>query len=387
MRHAVNAAATMLLIAASPLLAQQQPVASPASLSVAASAEPGERAAPEIIFQALPEPLGFDPGATLDMTLAAPAGVALAQGGVAGSAGIAVPFELPLPGMPGAAGMNVLMTEPFELAKPIEGAPYSAEITTEVVQQLADGNRIERKSSSTVARDGRGRLRREQPIAAIGPLVPAADARMVTITDPVAGRHYSLDNARKVARSMPLPTLAAFGPAGAADTISIVNEAGVTQRTVVRGTAAAARSGSASATVPEPADVITTVRTEAMAQPGSPTTVTMARRINGGDTAASNATTESLGTRQVEGVGAEGSRTTVTIPAGSIGNQLPIEIVSERWFSSELGVVVLSRRSDPRFGETIYRLTNIVRAEPAAELFEVPADYTVETNRPMMIRP
>ena len=67
----------------------------------------------------------------------------------------------------------------------------------------------------------------------------------------------------------------------------------------------------------------------------------------------------------------------MTIPAGQIGNELPINIVSERWFSPELKVLVMSRQSDPRFGETTYRLTNISRGEPAPDLFEVPADYQI----------
>jgi hypothetical protein len=92
----------------------------------------------------------------------------------------------------------------------------------------------------------------------------------------------------------------------------------------------------------------------------------------------SNVRTESLGTAQIEGVEAQGTRSVVTIEAGAIGNQAPIEIVSEQWFSPAIGEIVLSRRSDPRFGETTYRLRNIVRAEPAPELFEVPGDYTVE---------
>ena len=79
----------------------------------------------------------------------------------------------------------------------------------------------------------------------------------------------------------------------------------------------------------------------------------------------------------MEGVEADGTRSTVTIPAGQIGNELPLNIVSERWFSPELKVLVLSRQSDPRFGETTYRLTNIVKQEPAAELFELPADFTL----------
>jgi hypothetical protein len=92
--------------------------------------------------------------------------------------------------------------------------------------------------------------------------------------------------------------------------------------------------------------------------------------------------TESLGKQVIEGVEAEGVRSVITIPEGRIGNDRPIEIVSERWDSPELQTVVLSKHNDPRFGETVYRLTNINRAEPAQALFEVPADYKVEEGRP-----
>ena len=88
--------------------------------------------------------------------------------------------------------------------------------------------------------------------------------------------------------------------------------------------------------------------------------------------------TESLGTQTIEGVEAEGTRTTLTIPAGQIGNDRAIDIVSERWYSSALQEVVLSRHTDPRMGEHTYRLTNINRTEPARTLFDVPADYTVQ---------
>jgi hypothetical protein len=85
---------------------------------------------------------------------------------------------------------------------------------------------------------------------------------------------------------------------------------------------------------------------------------------------------ESLGKQMMEGVEVEGTRTRITIPAGQIGNERPIEIVSERWFSPELKVVIMSRNSDPRMGETVYKLTNISRAEPPRTLFEVPADFS-----------
>lgn len=95
---------------------------------------------------------------------------------------------------------------------------------------------------------------------------------------------------------------------------------------------------------------------------------------------------ESLGKQTIEGVETEGTRTTITFPAGVMGNERPINIVSERWYSPELQTVVLSKNSDPRFGETTYRLTNINRSEPARTLFEVPTDYTVKERPKSLTR-
>jgi hypothetical protein len=86
-------------------------------------------------------------------------------------------------------------------------------------------------------------------------------------------------------------------------------------------------------------------------------------------------TIELLGNQSVDGVEAEGSRSIETIPAGQIGNRLPIEITQERWYSRELQILVLSKHHDPRSGDITYRLTNIERSEPDPSLFEVPADY------------
>jgi hypothetical protein len=87
---------------------------------------------------------------------------------------------------------------------------------------------------------------------------------------------------------------------------------------------------------------------------------------------------ESLGRHMIEGVEAEGTRTIITIPAGEIGNERPIEIVNEKWYSPELQTVVMTKRIDPLVGETTYKLTNINRGEPARSLFEVPADYKIK---------
>jgi hypothetical protein len=91
---------------------------------------------------------------------------------------------------------------------------------------------------------------------------------------------------------------------------------------------------------------------------------------------------DSLGTQVINGVSAEGTRTTRTIAAGEIGNSAPIQIVSERWYSPDLQTVVQSTRTDPRFGTTTFSLSNIQKTEPAGTFFAVPADYTVQAGGP-----
>ena len=85
--------------------------------------------------------------------------------------------------------------------------------------------------------------------------------------------------------------------------------------------------------------------------------------------------TTNLGTREFDGVKAEGRSTVWTIPAGQIGNRNPINVSSETWYSPELQVTVYARHNDPRTGETLYRLAGIKRGEPAPALFKVPEEY------------
>ena len=89
---------------------------------------------------------------------------------------------------------------------------------------------------------------------------------------------------------------------------------------------------------------------------------------------------ESLGKQVIEGVEVEGTRETMTIAAGEIGNELPIQIIFERWYSPDLQLVVMSKHTDPRVGENTYRLTGINRSEPSHSLFELPSDYTVKES-------
>jgi hypothetical protein len=95
---------------------------------------------------------------------------------------------------------------------------------------------------------------------------------------------------------------------------------------------------------------------------------------------------EEIGSRVIEGVKADGTRTTITLPTGNVGNDRPIEIIAERWFSQELQVVMQTRRVDPRVGETVYQLIGIKREEPPRDLFEVPADYLIEEQQPIRVK-
>lgn len=90
-------------------------------------------------------------------------------------------------------------------------------------------------------------------------------------------------------------------------------------------------------------------------------------------------TIEPLGTQVIEGLKVEGVRVSTTIPATEMANNQPGKIVYERWYSQELRRTVLVKCTDPRFGEAVFRLTNIDRSEPARDLFTIPAGYTVDS--------
>lgn len=243
--------------------------------------------------------------------------------------------------------------------KPVKGAPYAAEAVTETTQTLADGNRITRKSNASVYRDSAGRTRREETMSALGPWAAGGDAsKVIFIQDPVASAGYHLDPQTHVAHKMPMGKGAFFfSQTGAVAS----GQKNVTfQRMVAPPPGGAEVSGAMGAVA-------------ALAVPGT--------KISKADVKS-----ESLGKQTIEGVAAEGTRSTATIAAGAIGNEMPISSVTERWYSAELQTVVMSKRSDPRFGETVYKLTNIQRGEQPATLFEVPPDYTVAENElaPMM---
>jgi hypothetical protein len=269
-------------------------------------------------------------------------------------------FQGPEGGAPPPPDANVVFfaTESFG-GKVIKGAPYSAEAVTETIQTLADGNRIVNRITSMLYRDSEGRTRREQSLKGLGMFGAGEEPfQTIFINDPVAGVTFSLDSRSHTAhKSVPF-TFEFSGKKGEQFEFK-----------VAQGTAGA--SGNLVMTSQHPPEDQSKLQTEAAVGD----TFFFRTKSN-----KANEVKENLGKQNIEGVEAEGTRTTVTIPAGEIGNDRPIQIVSERWYSPELQLVVMTRHSDPRTGEATYKLTNINRAEPVKSLFEVPSDYTIKDS-------
>jgi hypothetical protein len=280
--------------------------------------------------------------------------------------------------------------------KIVKNAPFSAEAVSESVQTLADGNRIVNSSTGKLHRNSEGRFRREMGSGTGSGFTIGFGAGnhffggpAVTLLDPVAGFRYQLDLNLKTARQAALPPTIVFpnkAPAAAGgqknnvpladeatkahmDALKLQMEGVKSQMDGVKGHMEAMK---------EHLKGVARVSGQAMTYEFS--------KNDGGTVFAPltkqkyESRTDNLGTQNIEGVEAEGTRTTTTIPAGAIGNDRPIEIVYERWYSNNLQLVVMSKNTDPRFGEQTYRLTNIIRSEPDPSLFSLPTDYRLITD-------
>ena len=204
----------------------------------------------------------------------------------------------------------------------VTGAPFSADAVTSTTQWLPNGNKIEQTSTTKMYRDSQGRTRRE----------PA------------------------------LNVLSSAAPGGSVPQLAFISDpvAGLSYVLDLAGHNA--------------------TKSTLRAPPNRPNRGPRARADS------ANVKTESLGRQLVSGVPADGTRTTLTIPAGQIGNAQDIQVVSETWYSPDLQLTVLSKRSDPRSGDSIFQLNNLSRAEPPSTLFEPPGDFqiTEQTRGPRM---
>jgi hypothetical protein len=218
--------------------------------------------------------------------------------------------------------MEILGFGEMHPGKVVTGAPYSAVAVTETRQSLADGNAISRKVQANVFRDSQGRTRRETTLTGVGPLSTTGASRtFVMIHDPVAGTAFVLHQDMKVAEKLPVPRGGGKPPANLQGKFNARMQEEIANGTLKK---------------------------------------------------------EDLGVQTINGISAQGTRFTRTIPAGQAGNAKPIIITNERWYSPDLQIVIKTVRNDPRFGETTYTVTNIQKQEPAAALFAVPSDYTVK---------
>ena len=328
------------------------------------------------------------------------------------------------------SSMGTMFAPRMSSAKVVKGAPYTAEMVTESTQSLADGNTISRKKTGLVFRDGEGRTRQET----------GADGKAATvfITDPVEGKHYVLTPGSKRAISIPRvavetrekhkqvirvgPTevrvedgkVFVDGKEAAPGNVELTSKGGKkivvadgkvtidgkematiagpgnvvvkrfdgpdgSHREEVRVHVVRSGDGQASLLAPAPPTPPTPPGALAPLPPIPPMPGIQTMRFESTARLGKGVTT-SLGTRDFDGVRAEGKSTVWTIAAGEIGNKNPINITSESWYSPELQVTVQSRYSDPRTGETVYRLANIRRTEPAADLFKVPEEYKARTR-------
>ena len=234
----------------------------------------------------------------------------------------------------------------------VKSAPLSATLVFETTQS-SDGTPRTTTATSLIYRDEKGRTRRDRIPGQDSSSAPNAELqpKISTINDPVAGFTYALEHGRRLFRRTVLQSLSEESEES--------DDLKAKQKIALRDPARAASSQM----LPMPSAW------------GSGQSLK-----SGVASSFSKTKTEELGEREIEGVTAEGTRITVTLPAGAVDNSEPIAIVTERWYSPELKTVVLISRSDPRYGETIYRLTNLKRDEPAANLFVVPKDYKMSSE-------
>jgi hypothetical protein len=206
----------------------------------------------------------------------------------------------------------------------VKGKPYAAESETTSVQILTDGNRMQHRTVSKFFRDSEGRTRREQTFGNVDPSNPGPHEVKVFVDDPVSNTSYVLDPGEKSARRL-------------MRSMKFLHERD-------------AESSPKAIILPD---------------------------LNEGR----NIVKKDLGKKTIEGLECVGTQTTTTIPAGQIGNERPIVIVSESWYSPAIEATVQSSTTDPRFGQTTYQLQNVQVGEQQRDLFEAPADYKIENPR------
>jgi hypothetical protein len=331
---------------------------------------------------------------------------------------------------------------PRAAGKVVAGAPYSAEVITETRQMLADGNDITRRKTGAIYRDGEGRTRQESgtvegkertvyindPVANTNIVLSPGSKRALTVAPRAMSYRYDTRDKQvvrvgqseirvedgkvfvdgKAVEDNGRIEINRGGKQIVVDGKTIIvdgkplGEGGGTRHVIVRSVETSDGKTLDEVNVPvvpvPPAPPVAPKAPAAARHGHAPRAVAPVPPVPpvpplpalpGIDTLRFESTaklgkgvTTSLGVKEFDGVKAEGKSTTWTIPAGKIGNRNPIIVMRESWYSPELQVTVFSRHNDPRTGESIYRLANIRRGEPSADLFRIPEDYKVRGRGP-----
>lgn len=279
-------------------------------------------------------------------------------------------------GMPHPALGGALLRPHRGVAK---NAPFSAEVISEQLQTLADGNQIVKKQTSVSYRDSAGRTRQEMRD-------DSGAIKSIAIHDPVAGYSVLLNPATRMANKRATPVMPARAKAGERRWEMRQERAEARKEGAAGGEQIIIKrieraEGAANARIQENVRIQVLKNMEGRPMPGLERLQNLGPMLAGtfGDMKwASKATVRELGTKEIEGVKASGKLRSYEIPAGEIGNRNPIVVSTESWYAPDLKVTLMTKRSDPRTGERIYRLAGIKRDEPASSLFAIPSDYTVK---------
>jgi hypothetical protein len=255
-------------------------------------------------------------------------------------------------------------------ARPVTGKPLAAEIVTER-HQVLQGEEVTRSTTSVIYRDGEGRIRRESQLLVPGLPADVAHFSYITIVDQQRGCGWYLDPQEKVAQRYELngsgPSYVARvsvrgsgsealrEPSGVADDASHLQRSGPGQAIAMKPVAAGAAQGGVHGVASAPE-----------------------MRINQPFLAAPHPVRiENLGEELILGVRAHGTRIITTVPAGQIGNDHAIDIVSEQWYAPELDLVMRGMHRDPWGGEIDTRVTKLTPGDQPASLFQVPHSYKI----------
>ncbi len=250
--------------------------------------------------------------------------------------------------LPPKGGMISMRVDGMDDAAAVKGAPFCATITTEHTQSFADGNRIHTTDTSSLCRDSEGRTRREARLKLLGAGPQNSTPELITIVDPVAGVRYMLDSENKIAHKMVLPSPNSPG-AGPVD-------------------------------LPAKGEHVLMYQSAGVAGPQISTNVFFRRQIGQASNEPAPAS-ENLGDQTINGMHASGTRMTTTIPTGQMGNDKPISVISERWYSPDLKTTIMTKHTDPWAGEIKTEFTGVNISEPDASLFTVPSEYRIVEDK------